>query len=62
MAQVYDYYLNRKEIAILYYEKYLGANTANIQPNNSNDTDLDRLKEIVQSRINYLKESLNMKE
>ena len=62
MAQVYDYYLNRKEIAIKYYEKYLSAKTANIQLNNSNDSDSDRLMEIVQSRINYLKESFYLEE
>jgi len=31
MAQVFDYYLNRKENAIKYYEKYLAAKTAEKQ-------------------------------
>lgn len=62
MAQVYDYYLDRKEIAIKYYEKFIAGNTANAQQDNLKDPESERLLEIVQSRINYLEESLNFDE
>ena len=62
MAQVYDYYLDRKEIAIKYYEKYLAGKNADPRPDNFKDPDSERLLEIVQSRINYLKESLHIEE
>jgi len=62
MAQVYDYYLDRKETAIKYYEKYLAAKTADTRLDSLKDPDSDRLLEIVKSRINYLKESLLLQE
>ena len=62
MAQVYDYYLDRKEIAIKYYEKFIVGNTANAQQDNLKDPESERLLEIAQSRINYLEESLNFDE
>ncbi len=58
MAQVYDFYLNRKKLAIEYYEKYLVAKKAAIRMDCTKDPDSERLLEIVQSRINYLKESM----
>jgi tetratricopeptide (TPR) repeat protein len=62
MAQVYDYYLDRKEIAIKYYEKYLAGKTAESRQGNLIDPESERLQEIVQSRIDYLKENLNIEE
>jgi tetratricopeptide (TPR) repeat protein len=62
MAQVYDYYLNRKEIAIKYYEKYLAGKNAVSGQNNIKDPETERLVEIVQSRINYLRGSLDIEE
>jgi tetratricopeptide (TPR) repeat protein len=62
MAQVYDYYLDRKEIAIKYYEKYLAGETANKGADNQIDPDSERLLETIQSRINYFKQSLEMEE
>jgi tetratricopeptide (TPR) repeat protein len=62
MAQIYDYYLNRKEIAIKYYEKYLSGKNAVSRQDNIKDPETERLVKIVQSRINYLKESLDIEE
>jgi hypothetical protein len=60
MAQVYDYYLNRKRNAIEYYEKYLSAQNANIMMDGELDSDSGRLMEIVRSRIDHLKEDLSL--
>ena len=62
MAQVYDYYLNRKVIAIKYYEKYLAGESAAGGGENEKEPDSDRLQEIVQSRIDHLKEALEKEE
>jgi tetratricopeptide (TPR) repeat protein len=62
IAQVYDYYLDRKEIALKYYEKFIARLTANTGQDNLKDPESESLQEIVQSRINYLKESLNFEE
>jgi tetratricopeptide (TPR) repeat protein len=62
MAQVYDYYLGSKEMAIKYYEKYLAENSADMRPDNAKDPDSERLLEIVRARINHLKENLYIDE
>ena len=62
IAQVYDYYLDRKEIAIKYYEKFLAVKTADTGQDNLKDPESERLLEIVQSRIKYLEENLNFDE